>query len=57
MMRYLIDSILLRRRTVKRSTNDWDAAAYLEEEQEDSHQARLSRGALCNDTKNGCEGD
>ena len=44
MMRYLIDQILMRRRTVKRSTNDWDCAAYLdEEEEEDTEQRRPSR--------------
>ena len=43
MMRYLIDNILIRRRTIKRSTNDCDTAAYLEEEDDDSHQARPSR--------------
>ena len=43
-MRYLIDQILMRRRTVKRSTNDWDCAAYLdEEEEEDTEQRRPSR--------------
>ena len=35
MMRYLIDQILMRRRTVKQSTNDWDCAAYLDEEEEE----------------------
>ena len=44
MMRYLIDQILMRRRTVKRSTNDWDCAAYLdEEEEEDTEQRQPSR--------------
>ena len=44
MMRYLIDQILMRRRTIKRSTNDWDCAAYLdEEEEEDTEQRRPSR--------------
>ena len=44
MMKYLIDQILMRRRTVKRSTNDWDCAAYLEEEEEDdTDQRRPSR--------------
>lgn len=35
MMKYLIDQILMRRRTVKRTTNDWDSAAYLQEEEDD----------------------
>ena len=39
MMRYLIDQILMRRRTVKRSTNDWDCAAYLDEEEEEDRAA------------------
>ena len=43
MMKYLIDNILMRRRTVKRTTNDWDTAAYLEDEEDDNHQARPSR--------------
>ena len=38
MMRYLIDQILMRRRTVKRSTNDWDSAAYLDEDDEEHTQ-------------------
>ena len=40
MMRYLIDQILMRRRTVKRSTNDWDCAAYLDEEEEEDTEQR-----------------
>ena len=43
MMRYLIDQILMRRRSVKRSTNDWDTAAYLEEDDEEDTQQRPSR--------------
>ena len=44
MMKYLIDQTLMRRRTVKRSTNDWDCAAYLdEEEDDDTEQRRPSR--------------
>lgn len=44
MMKYLIDQILMRRRTVKRSTNDWDSAAYLDDdEEEDTDQRRPSR--------------
>ena len=35
MMKYLIDQILMRRRTVKLTTNDWDSAAYLQEEEDD----------------------
>ena len=35
MMKYLIDQILMRRRTVKQTTNDWDSAAYLQEEEDD----------------------
>ena len=42
-MRYLIDNILMRRRTVKRATNDWDSGAYLEDDDDDSHHARPSR--------------
>lgn len=42
MMKYLID-ILMMRRTVKRATNDWDSAAYLQDDEEDSHQQRPSR--------------
>ena len=42
-MRYLIDSILPRRRTVKRSSKVWDTASYLEPEEDDSHEARPSR--------------
>ena len=43
-MKYLIDQTLMRRRTVKRSTNDWDCAAYLdEEEDDDTEQRRPSR--------------
>ena len=43
MMKYLIDQILMRRRTVKRTTNDWDSAAYLEEDEDDTQQQRPSR--------------
>ena len=43
MMRYLIDQILMRRRTVKRSMNDWDSAAYLDEDDEEHTQQRPSR--------------
>ena len=43
MMRYLIDQILMRRRSVKRSTNDWDTAAYLEEDDEEDTHQRPSR--------------
>ncbi|CAH3024309.1 unnamed protein product [Porites evermanni] len=43
MMKYLIDQILMRRRTVKRSTNDWDSAAYLDDDKEDAEQHRPSR--------------
>ena len=43
MMRYLIDQILMRRRSVKRSTNDWDTAAYLEEDEDEDTQQRPSR--------------
>ena len=43
MMRYLIDSILLTHRTVKKSSNVWDTASYLEPEEDDSHEARPSR--------------
>ena len=43
MMRYLIDQFLMRRRTVKRSTNDWDSAAYLDEDDEEHTQQRPSR--------------
>ena len=43
MMRYLIDQILMRRLTVKRSTNDWDSAAYLDEDDEEHTQQRPSR--------------
>ena len=43
MMRYLIDNILMRPRTVKRATNDWDSGAYLEDDEDDSHQARPNR--------------
>ena len=35
MIKYLIDQILMRRRTVKRTTNDWDSVAYLQEEEDD----------------------
>ena len=42
MMKHLIDQILMRRRTVKRATNYWDSAAYLQDD-EDSHQQRPSR--------------
>ena len=40
MMKYLIDQTLMRRRTVKRSTNDWDCAAYLDEEEDDDTEQR-----------------
>ena len=43
MMKYLIDQILMRRRTVKRTTNNWDSAAYLQEEEEDTQQQQPSR--------------
>lgn len=43
MMKYLIDNIFMRRCTVKRATNDWDSAAYLQDDEEDSHQQRPSR--------------
>ena len=43
MMRYLIDSILLRRRTVQRSTNMWDSASYLQLVEDNRHEARPSR--------------
>ena len=43
MMKYLIDQILMRRRTVKRTTNHWDSAAYLQEEDEDTQQQQPSR--------------
>ena len=43
MMKYLIDQILTRWRTVKRTTNDWDSAAYLQDEEEDTQQQRPSR--------------
>ena len=43
MMRYLIDQILMRRRTVKRSTNNWDSAAYLDEDDEEHTQQCPSR--------------
>ena len=43
MMRYLINNILMRHRTVKKATNDWDSGAYLEDDDDDSHQARPSR--------------
>ena len=33
----------MRRRTVKRTTNDWDSAAYLEEDEDDTQQQRPSR--------------
>ena len=42
MMKYLIDQILMRRRTVKRSTNDWDSATYLQDDEEDDQQHRPS---------------
>ena len=42
-MRYLIDQILMRRRTVKRSTNDWDSAAYLDEDDKEHTQQPPSR--------------
>ena len=38
MMKYLIDQILMRQRAVKRTTNDWDSAAYLQEEDDDDTQ-------------------
>ena len=43
MMRYLIESILLRQRTVKRSWNVWDSACYLEPDEEGTQQADPSR--------------
>ena len=43
MMKYLIDQILMRRRTVQRATNDWDSEAYLQDEDEDTHQQWPSR--------------
>ena len=43
MMKYLIDNILMRQRTMKRATNDYDSAAYLQHDEDDSHQQRPSR--------------
>ena len=43
MMRYLIDSILFRRRNVQRSTNIWDTTSYLQLVEDNSHEARPSR--------------
>lgn len=42
-MKYLIDQTLMWRRTVKRTTNDWDSAAYLQEEDKDTQQQWPSR--------------
>lgn len=38
MMKHLLDQILMRRRTVQRATNDWDSAAYLDDDQDNSDQ-------------------
>ena len=46
MMRFLLDQILRRRRTVERTANDWDAAAYLNEAEDDTADQRPSRSRV-----------
>ena len=49
MMQYLIDSILMRRRTVQRTRNIWDSNLYVRPEADQAPQQRQSRSRRCLD--------